>query len=193
MKNYLLTLLTSLVVLAGMPALATTAVPGTYGLDKSHTNIGFRVSHMGISFVVGRFNDFQGSFKFEPNGDSSASFSIDVNSIDTNNARRDGHLKTADFFDVASFPRMTFESTRVTYDEAGNPATIEGELTLHGQTNPVVLKVSTVGTGVDQLGRTHSGFHATTTILRSEYGMDKLLLAAGDEVEIIIDIEGVVQ
>ena len=152
MKNLIL----SVIVLAGTTlaqmSMAAVANSGNYAVDKTHTNIGFKVSHMGISLVVGRFNTFDGQFNFEPNGESSVSIDVEIASVDTNNARRDRHLRSADFFDASRFPNMTFRSSNVTYDAEGNPSTITGALSFHGVENTVTFEVAPVGAAVDQLG-----------------------------------------
>ncbi len=166
---------------------------GAYKIDPDHSNIGFEVSHLGISFVVGRFNKMSGEVKFTPNGDSSVKVEVDTASVDTKVAQRDQHLRSADFFNVAQFPKANFVSTGVEYDGEGNPKLIRGNLTLHGQTNPVTLTVSPVGNGDGPLGDYRAGFHAVATIKRSDYGMRNMLAVAGDEITLTIHVEAIRQ
>lgn len=168
---------------------AAAVMDGNYIVDRDHTNVGFEVSHMGISLVIGRFNRFQGSVNFTANGDSKVSFEIQTASVDTSVARRDDHLRTADFFDVERFPKMVFESTSVEYQEDGTPKLIHGQLTLHGVTKPVSLEVTPVGTGTTRTGEFRAGFVAKTVIKRTDFGMDKLLAAASDDVTINLHVE----
>jgi polyisoprenoid-binding protein YceI len=172
---------------------APLAADGKYTLDPDHTSIGFEVSHMGVSFVVGRFDKKTGTVQLAANGNTQIAVQIDPSSVDTNVAQRDTHLRTADFFNVSQFPTAGFVSTAVTYDNNGNPATVTGNLTLHGVTKPVVLTVTPIGTAVDQLNATRVGFHATAAIKRSEFGMTNLLALAGDNITLTMNIEAIKQ
>lgn len=180
-------------LLLGTPVFAAVAPEGNYLIDPDHSHIGFEVSHLGISFVVGRFNKFRGEIKFVPRGASEVNVEIETPSVDTNVVKRDNHLRSADFFEVARFPKMTFVSKRVEYDGDGNPKSIEGELTLHGQKKVVVLQVSPIGVGKGPLDDVRAGFLATATIKRSEFGMTSLLNVAGDDVHLNLNIEAIRQ
>lgn len=172
---------------------AGVAPAGSYRLDPDHTNIGFEVSHLGISLVVGRFNRFEGQIQHQPGGNSKLSVDIDPSSVDTKVAQRDNHLRSADFFDVAQFPKAHFESTKIEYDGEGNPDKISGLLTLHGKTNEVVLSVTPVGAGNGPAGDFRAGFVGRTTLKRSAFGMNSLLAVAGDEVTLILNVEAILQ
>lgn len=193
MKNIIIkTSVAALAFMTSMAAFAAQTPAGTYSLDKAHTNIGFSVTHMGISNTVGRFNKFDGSVQFEPNGTSKVDFTVDVDTVDTNNRRRDDHLRSDDFFDVENFPEISFKSSEVTYDENGDPKEIKGALDLHGETQTVTFNVSTVGAGTSQsqAGTTlRAGYLAKAVIDRTDFGMDNFLLAAGKEVTITVNIE----
>jgi polyisoprenoid-binding protein YceI len=123
---------------------------------------------------------------------------IDASSIDTRDAGRDGHLRTADFLDVENFPKITFKSTKVE-PTGGNEYNIIGDLTLHGVTKPVVLKAEYSGTIKDPYGLNRAGFEAHTKISRKEFGiaMNPLLetggAVVGDEVKVDLDLEAVTQ
>jgi polyisoprenoid-binding protein YceI len=187
-KSFLL-----LLAIGSVATAAPLAADGSYTLDPQHTSITFEVSHMGVSFVVGRFDKLSGTVKLAANGATQVNVQIDPSSVDTNVAQRDTHLRSADFFNVAQFPTCTFVSTGVTYDNQGNPATVVGNLTLHGVTKPVTLTLTPIGTGVDQTNATRVGFHATSSIKRSDYGMTSLLAVAGDQITLNFNIEAVKQ
>ncbi|MCB0364065.1 MAG: YceI family protein [Bdellovibrionaceae bacterium] len=172
---------------------AAVAQAGQYEIDGAHTNIGFEVSHLGFSLVVGRFNTFSGHIQFNPNGESSVVAEIDVASVDTNQKRRDQHLRSPDFFDASRFPKMRYQSTSVDYDQDGNPKTVHGTLSLHGVEKEVSLAVTPIGAGQDPFGDVRTGYQAKALIKRSDFGMSNLLAVAGDEVAITINIEGILQ
>lgn len=168
-----------------------------YVVDKDHSHVGFTVRHI-VSHVQGSFKDFAGQFTFDPKKPSTdkVSFTVQTASISTDNEKRDNHLKSPDFFDVAKYPTMTFESTSVA--PAGHDKyRIKGKLTLRGVTRPVTFDVDYLGTAKDPWGKTRSGFTATTRINRKDYGMvwNKALdaggLMVGDEVAVKLDIEAV--
>ncbi len=193
MKNrYVLSAIAAL-ALSSISVFAGQAPQGQYKIDSDHSNVGFEVNHMGISLTVGRFDKLAGDIQFIPSGDSKVSVEIDVGSVNTKIEQRDRHLRSDAFFNAASFPKMTFASTKITYDAAGNPTTIVGDLTLHGISKPVTLTVVPVGTGADQTGATRAGFKATATLKRSEYGMKEMLALIGDDIAITLNIEAVKQ
>ena len=167
-------------------------------IDANHSEADFAIKHMSISTVHGTFRGISGTITYDPADvvKSGVEASIDVTSVDTGVAARDTHLKSADFFDVAKFPTMTFKSTSV--KKAGDHYDVTGDLTLHGVTKPVVLKLEELGKseiGMD--GKSvHRGFTATTTINRTDFGLswngslksgDAML---GNDVRIELDIEG---
>ena len=171
----------------------------TWELDPAHSTIGFSIRHMMISSVRGQFRTFTGKATGDPKTPDKAQIeaSIDVGSIDTANEKRDGHLKSPDFFDIAKYPTMTFKSKKIVAAGPGK-AKVTGDLTLHGVTKEVVLEVEG-GTDVikDPMGNTRAGAHATAKIDRRDFGMvyDKTVdgggLMVGNEVEITIDVEAV--
>ena len=191
--NSLLAVSALATVIQANSAFAATAQAGNYEVDHAHTNIGFAVSHLGFSLVIGRFNSFKGDISFNPNGESSVNVEIDAGSVDTNSERRDNHLRSADFFEVTRFPKLTYKSQSVEYDQNGDPSKILGTLTLHGVSKPVPLTVTPVGAGEDPFGDVRTGYQASATIKRSEFGMNNLIPVAGDEVEITINLEAIKQ
>ena len=175
----------------------TTALPtGTWNVDPSHSRVGFRVKHLGISNVRGEFREFDGQLVIDEDGTVKASGSVKVDSIDTGEGDRDGHLKSPDFFDAATYPELTFESTSVTaIDE--DTWEITGDLTMHGITKPITLKAEVGGAGPDPFGGERVGLEATADVSRSDYEM-KFNQALGtgnaivsDKVKLDLDIEAV--
>ena len=171
----------------------------TWELDPAHSTIGFAIRHMMISTVRGQFRTFTGKATGDPRTPDKAAIeaSIDAASIDTANEKRDGHLKSPDFFDVAKFPTITFKSKTITAAGAGK-AKVTGDLTMHGVTKEVVLEVEGPTQVIkDPMGNTRAGAHATAKINRKDFGIayNKALdgggLMVGDEVEITIDVEAV--
>lgn len=168
---------------------------GTYGFDKSHTYIGFRVNHFGVSEVPGAFRDFTGTINYDPKDitKSSVEFMAKVTSVDTGNGGRDNHLRTADFFEVEKFPEMTFKSTKV--EKKGKNLLVTGDFTLKGVTKQITIPFTMVGIIKDQRGNMHIGIAAATTINRQDYGvkwsqkLDNGNLAVADIVKIDLQID----
>jgi polyisoprenoid-binding protein YceI len=185
--------------LAGILALAAPlalAQTSTWKSDPAHSEVDFSVSHLTISHVHGRFGHVTATVTLDE-GDitkSSVTATIDVTGVDTGEEARNNHLKTDSFFDVAKFPTATFTSTSVTKTDTG--LSIAGNLTLHGVTKPVVLVADgPVGpvSGMDH--KQHSGFSASTTVKRSEFGIGGSFptAAIGEEVKLNIDLDVVKQ
>jgi polyisoprenoid-binding protein YceI len=184
---------------AMLAAVLATASPilaaDTYQFDKSHTTVGFQVRHL-VTNVGGRFQDFSGTIKVDrakPES-SSVEFTIQTASIDTNEPKRDEHLKSPDFFDVAKQPTITFKSTSV--KPTGKDAyEVAGNLTLRGVTKRITLPVTFLGEGKDPWGNEKMGFEIATTLDRKDYGMswnkalDQGGVLVGDEVKVQISVE----
>lgn len=180
-------------------AIATPAVAqaSTWTLDKAHSEVGFSVKHLMVSNVRGRFTKFDGKIELNEKDvtKSVVNVDIDVGSIDTGNEKRDNHLRSADFFNAAKFPTMSFKSTKV--EKAGaNKLKVRGNLTLHGVTKPVVLEVEgPTGEITDPWGNKKRGASASTTISRKDFGLkwNKVTEAGGvvvgDDVKITLEIE----
>jgi polyisoprenoid-binding protein YceI len=190
-------------VLAGILALATLgdARATTYVVDPNHTSVGFRVKHL-FTYVDGRFTKFTGTVEFDPSAPEKTKVSgtVDVASIDTNVEKRDTHLRSADFFDVAKYPTLRFTSTGVTdVDAAAGTAKLHGNLTIRDVTKPVVLDAKFLGAATDPWGNRKAGFSGTTTINRKDFGLswNQALetggVLVGEQVEIRIDVEGGVE
>src|SRR5262249_34113203 len=160
------------------------------------TSVSFRIRHLFTS-VNGHFETFEGKVVFDPKAPAKTHVegSIDAASINTGVTKRDDHLRSADFFDVAKYPKITFESGEVTdVDSSGKSGKMHGTLTMHGVSKPVLLDVAFLGAGKDPQGKERAGFHAETKINRKDFGLswNKTLesggMLVGDEVTIEIDV-----
>jgi polyisoprenoid-binding protein YceI len=167
----------------------------TWTVDPSHSEVSFQIRHM-VSQVRGSFNDFTGTVNMDAKNpaNSSVEFHIKAASIDTNNADRDKHLRTADFFDVEKYPEITFKSDSV--KPAGkNKYNVTGTLTMHGISKKVTLPVTFLGEGKDPWGGTRAGFETSTTLDRKAYGIvwnkaiDNGGVLLGDDVKVDINLE----
>jgi len=143
-----------------------------WSVDPVHSSVKFSVTHLVISEVEGQFKKFDGAVttKTPDFSNSEVNFTVDVNSIDTDNENRDKHLKSPDFFDAEKYPSMTFKSTSLK-KLSGNKYQLNGNLTLHGVTKPVKFDVTYGGTAKDGYGNTKAGFKASTVINRFDYGL----------------------
>lgn len=169
-------------------------------IDPTHSEVQFKVKHLMITTVTGSFNEFEASVTTETDDFTTVSqieFTAPVNSISTNNAQRDEHLKSADFFDAASFPELTFKSTRV--EGSGDELKIYGDLTIKDVTKPVVLNAEFGGIVVDPYGQTKAGFTVSGKISRKEFGLTwSAVTEAGqvvvsDEIKLSIEAQFVKQ
>lgn len=190
-RKFLLSAL-ALVLTAGFSAGAMAQVE-TYSFDKAHTQILFFVNHLGFSNSQGEFHDYDGQFIFdrgEPEK-SNVEITIRTESIDMDDEKWDAHMKNEDFFHVEKFPEMTFKSTGIEVT-GENTANITGDLTILDVTKPVTLAV--IHNKSDKhpfSGKFVAGFSATTTVKRSEFGMNYGLPMISDDVKIMIEVEGV--
>jgi len=189
----------SILALTLAVATAASAAPATWTIDQNHSQVGFSVRHF-FSKVPGTFSKFSGSVVYDPQKpeNSSVKADIDPSSIDTKNEKRDNHLRSEDFFDVAKLPTLTFVSTKVT--SAGkDKLKVDGNLTMHGVTKPVTLDVTFLGAGPSREGEQRSGFEAKTTINRKDFGilwnktLDQGGTMLGDDVDIQLNVEGVIR
>jgi len=179
----------SLLVLSAPLALAQ---PSTWVSDQAHSEVDFSVTHLSISKVNGRFGKVQATVVYDDKNlaASSVKATIDVSTVKTGEDGRDGHLKTPDFFDTATFPTATFQSTSV--QKSGSNLLVNGTLTLHGVTKPVVLTIEGPAGPVEGMDhKLHAGFTATTTISRSAFGIGTKFPAAmvGDDVKLSIELD----
>jgi len=188
-------ILTALVLVLGF---GTVAAQGTYGIDSAHSSVGFKVRHL-VSRVSGGFNEFDGTIvaDFENLDASSVEFTIQASSIDTKNEKRDGHLRSPDFFDVEKYPEITFKSSKITKID-GDSFAAAGTLTMRGVSKEVVLTVDFLGE-MTAMGGTRAGYELTTTLNRKDYGvswnraLDAGGFVLGDDVEVNINLEVIKQ
>lgn len=180
-----------------VPAAQAEAPPVTWRIDQSHSDISFRIRHL-VSRVRGTFNEWSGTIVADPQNLAGGSVQVEIKtaSIDTNNERRDTHLRSGDFFDAEKHPTITFRSTRV--QTRGRNLTVTGNLTMNGITRPVVLRGEMAQVG-GVAGKRRIGFEATATVNRMDYDVSWNRAAEGggavlgDEVEITIAVEAVEQ
>ena len=178
--------------------IATGLTAKEYKMDPTHSSVVFKVKHMVISTVTGTFNDVKATLNWDEKNPSKSSFTaeIDVNSIDTKEAKRDGHLKADDFFDVAKYSKITFVSEKIT--KKGNGFIAEGKLTIKGTTKTVKIPFERKGPIVNPFNKKKTiGFEGEFKLNRKDYGLNfnAMLetggLVVGDEVKIEISVEGV--
>ena len=193
MKKLLLAASVSLAMVGGAHA---DEHSGTYAFDNkgAHQFITFKISHLGYSWLYGRFNDFDGQFTYDAANpeNSSVNVTIDTSSVDSNHAERDKHLRSKDFLHVSEYPEASFKSKRVVVDEEGE-ADIVGDLTLRGVTREVTLDVDMLGHGKDPWGGYRMGFEAETELRLEDFGIPMSLGKVSETVEIIISVEAVRQ
>lgn len=178
-------------------ALSTPAAAATWQIDPSHSQVGFRVRHMMITWVQGEFTDFSGTIEYDPAAPerTSAAVTVQIASVDTDEEKRDAHLTSPDFFDAATHPTMSFRSTRVAKARGGELELV-GDLTIRGVTKPVTLQVEGLGQPItDAWGNYRVGATVTGTINRHDFGvswndtLDSGGVVVGDEVQLAIDVQ----
>jgi polyisoprenoid-binding protein YceI len=166
----------------------------TYKLDPAHTSIVFRVKHLGIAYVFGRFNGPTGAFVLDESAPSKSAVEIqaETKNIDTAVEKRDTHLKSPDFFNAGEYPLVSFKSKSVkklsetTYE-------VSGDLTLLGKTRPMTVEVNATGAGKDPWGNFRRGFETSFSIKRSDFGMGFMMGGVSDEVNLTVSVEGIRQ
>src|ERR1700682_2986482 len=163
----------------------------TFKVDAVHSFVMFSVQHLGIANTYGRFNDISGTVVFdkESPAKSSVELSVPIESLDTHNSIRDRSLKSPDFFNAKKFPTMTFKSTKV--EGSGETLEVSGDLTIRGVTKPLTVDSKKGGEGKGVFGEMRGGGETRFTIKRSDFGMTFQQGAVGDEVNIILSLEGV--
>jgi polyisoprenoid-binding protein YceI len=172
-----------------------------YEIDAVHSAVVFRCKHLGVSWAYGRFNAISGSFVIDEQDPKSSKVDVVIQtaSVDTADTKRDEHLRGPDFLDVKQFPEARFVSTSVQPDAgkasagkagAGKEWEVAGQLTLHGVTKDVTLRMEHVGSAQDPFMGKIAGFHGTLVIRRADYGISYSPEALGDEVTLLLSIEG---
>lgn len=177
-----------------------TTVKNKWAIDPTHSEVHFKVKHLVISTVTGSFERFQGSMAAAKDdfSDAEIEFSADIDSINTNQADRDAHLKSPDFFDAATYPQLTFKSKEL-LKKGDAEYKLRGDLTIHGVSKEVVLNAEFGGTVKDPWGNTKAGFELTGAINRKDFGLTwHAVTEAGgvvvsDEVKLLVNVELVKQ
>ncbi|QFU21802.1 YceI family protein [Shewanella eurypsychrophilus] len=191
LSTALLTSVLSSAVLMSAGASATDYVIDTQG---AHASIDFKVSHLGYSFVVGRFNEFEGDFSFDGKklADGHVNVTIKTASLDSNHAERDKHLRSADFLNTATFPQASFKSTTIVDKGEGN-FLLNGDFTLNGVTKPLTIQAKTIGEGQDPWGGYRAGFSGSAEFALKDYDIKMDLGPASSHVQLAIVVEGIRQ
>ncbi len=187
---------------AGWPALLLAAACSTlpaqagwsadnYAIDAAHSAVTFKIAHMGLSWTYGRFNDVSGKFTIDGEAPGKGSFAMTIKpeSIDSGVAKRDEHLRSPDFLNTKQFATISFASTRVKPIDGGYEVT--GDFTLHGVTKPITFALMGGKKAEFPPGMQRTGFSTELVLKRSDFGMDKMLEAIGDEIKVAISFEGV--
>src|ERR1051325_2761820 len=165
----------------------------TYKVDPVHSSVIFSTKPLGVTDFYGRFNEINGTVTFDPAdaSKSSVDITVPVESLDTHNDKRNQHLKSPDFFNSKQFPNLTFKSTKV--EGTGNTYRVTGDLTIHGVTKPVTVEFKRGPDGKGGQGEMRGGGETQFTIKRSDYEMKFMTPQVGDDVTIILSLEGVKQ
>ncbi len=190
LKKSLLALAVSSVGVMSLPALADTYEIDTKG---AHASINFAVKHLGYSWLTGRFDTFSGEFTYDPKKPeaSTINVTIDTNSVNSNHAERDKHLRGDDFLNVAKFPKATFVSTKIVLDDDNDEFDIIGDLTLNGVTKSITIEVDKVGEGKDPWGGYRVGFSGETEIRMKDFNIKMDLGPASQTVKLQLEVEGI--
>jgi polyisoprenoid-binding protein YceI len=163
----------------------------TYEIDPIHSSVVFKIRHLNVADFYGRFNEIKGSVSFDKDSPekSSVTAEVPVESVDTHNDKRNQHLKSPDFFNAKQFPTISFKSTKV--EKSGDAFKVTGDFSLHGVTKPITVDFKKVGEGKGMQGEMRIGGGTEFTVKRSDYGMTFMQNGIGDEVTIILSLEGV--
>jgi len=163
---------------------------GNVTVDAVHSSVIFRIQHNGAAMFYGRFNQIAGMITLVEGGTGAIDLTVDVESVDTANEGRDKHLKSPDFFNAAQFPEITFQSESMKH-LGGSKYEATGSFSMHGVTKEITVAIEHTGTGQNRQGASVLGFETTFTVKRSDYGMNFMQGPIGDEVRLIVSIEGV--
>ncbi|HET6326542.1 MAG TPA: YceI family protein [Planctomycetaceae bacterium] len=182
------------IALAALATLLGFASPGLaddYSVDAMHSGVNFKISHLGLSWIQGRFDEFGGRFTIDSSNPEKSSFELTINpaSIDTNNQKRDEHLRSPDFLNARQFPSMSFKSTAV--HPVKNGFEVTGDFTMHGVTKPMTLELVGGRTAEFPKGMNRTGYSAEFALKRADFGIDKGLPDIGAQVYVAVSFEGV--
>jgi polyisoprenoid-binding protein YceI len=161
-----------------------------YVVDPAHTSVYFKIPHLGLSWTYGRFNEVSGKFSVDAKAPAKTQFALSVkpDSIDTGNTKRDEHLRSPDFLNVKQFPNLSFVSTGVKPVDGGYD--VQGDFTMHGMTKPISFVLKGGKQAEFPPGTHRTGFSTELMLRRSDFGMEKMLEAVGDELKVAISFEG---
>lgn len=178
--------------LAMVMALPFGASAADYMIDTkgAHASVNFKVSHLGYSFIKGRFNKFDGQFSYDPS-DVSASkvmVNVDTTSLDSNHAERDKHIRSSDFIDASKYATATFTSTSVV-DKGNGQLAVNGDLNLHGVTKPITIDAEFIGAGQDPWGGERAGFYGTTRLELADFNI--AVMGSSSYVDMELHVEGI--
>lgn len=195
MKHLLLFAALFASVTTGTALVSASAKAAEYSIDPSHSHAGFTIRHL-VGKVSGEFKDISGNFTFDPAKPEafSGKITIKADSINTNNEKRDAHLRTPDFFDTAKFATLTFDPTKMSAN-GDKKYKLEGKLTMHGVTKPIVFDVEYLGSDKDPWGNMRAGFSTTAKLNRRDFGVTggKAGTMLGDDIAISVDIEATIK
>lgn len=160
-------------------------------IDSAHSFVVFKIQHLGVSTAWGRFNSPEGSITWDDQDPAKSKITVTLQTgkVDTGNQKRDDHLRSPDFFSAKQFPTITFKSTSIS-KSADNQYQVTGDLTLHGVTKPLTVTLTKVGEADTQMGH-RAGFEANFTIKRTEFGMNFMVGAIGDDVTLFVSLEAI--
>lgn len=177
--------------LVSSPLYAADYVVDTKG---AHASINFKISHLGYSYVIGRFEDFDGTFTYDSEAPENAKIEINIDtaSVDSNHAERDKHIRGSDFLEVETYPEATFVSTGYT-EQADGSGVLSGNLTLKGVTNPIEIETMKIGEGEDPWGGYRVGFEGSAPLTLKDYGIDYNLGPDAEILSLDLHIEGIRQ
>lgn len=192
--RFLATVFTGFLLIGSV--LNSTVFADDYVIDKkgAHAFIQFKISHLGYSWLYGRFNDFEGTFSYDEKDTSTSKVAVTIktSSVDTNHAKRDKHLRSEDFLEVDKYPEAKFVSS--SYEQsADGKGVLKGELTLHGVSKAITIDVRHIGGGKDPWGGYRHGFEGKTRLALKDFNIKKSLGPASAELEMTLSVEGVRQ
>ncbi|WP_110654985.1 YceI family protein [Salinicola halimionae] len=189
-------LATLIAAASALPLAQAQAADYKIDTEGQHAFIQFKISHLGYSYILGSFKQFEGNFSYDSEApdDASVDVTVNVDSLDSNHAERDKHIQSADFLNVSEYPQATFKSTSFDVDDDGDEAEMSGDLTIHGVTKPVTFEVDRIGGGDDPWGGFRQGFEATTELNLADFDIDMSQFPEPmHSVELYIVLEGVRQ
>lgn len=185
----------AMILAVGLMGFSIGAQAESFTIDPDHTYPNFRINHLGFSTMHGRFGSTKGTLQLDRKAKTaSVDITIDAKSVDTGMAKRDDHLRSPDFLNVAEFPMITFKSTKVAF-EGDMPKTVDGTLTIAGTSKPVQLRIQAMNCNIHPMDPKKEkfvcGFDATTRFKRSDFGIKFALPAVGDEMVVELEVEAI--